>query len=91
MAARATVCVILRHFSFRLATVREIEVLKWSAAGKTKDEIGDIINVTCDTIKFHLKNCNSVAESGSAPRPKLRRPEVPVPSSTDCAQPCRNP
>lgn len=37
-------------------TGREIEVLKWSAAGKTYCEIGAILNIANDTVKFHLKN-----------------------------------
>lgn len=39
-------------------TKREIEVLKWSAAGKTVDEIGSILAVATDTVKFHVKNAS---------------------------------
>lgn len=35
---------------------REIEVLKWSAKGKTAAEIGIILNLSPRTVTFHLKN-----------------------------------
>lgn len=35
---------------------KEIEVLKWWAAGKTADEIAFILNCRKPTIKFHVKN-----------------------------------
>jgi LuxR family transcriptional regulator, quorum-sensing system regulator SolR len=38
-------------------TPRECEVLKWSAAGKTADEIGIILNVTARTVNFHIARC----------------------------------
>ena len=37
-------------------TPREIEVLKWSADGKTAGEIGDILNIAVPTVNFHIKN-----------------------------------
>ena len=37
-------------------TPREIEVLKWSADGKTAGEIGDILSVSVPTVNFHIKN-----------------------------------
>jgi len=37
-------------------TPREIEVLKWSADGKTAAEIGDILNISVPTANFHIKN-----------------------------------
>lgn len=40
-------------------TPRECEVLKWSAAGKTADEIGMILNVTPRTVNFHIARCIS--------------------------------
>lgn len=38
-------------------TPREIEILKWYADGKTASDIGDILNISIDTVKFHTKNC----------------------------------
>lgn len=35
---------------------REIEVLKWTAEGKTSGEISDILNVSERTINFHVAN-----------------------------------
>ncbi|RZL68251.1 MAG: LuxR family transcriptional regulator [Variovorax sp.] len=37
-------------------TPREIEVLKWSADGKTANEIGDILSIAVPTVNFHIKN-----------------------------------
>ncbi|MFS1436205.1 MULTISPECIES: autoinducer binding domain-containing protein [Vibrio] len=37
-------------------TPREIEVLKWTADGKTMSEIGIILNVSDRTAEFHLAN-----------------------------------
>ncbi|RZL86030.1 MAG: LuxR family transcriptional regulator [Variovorax sp.] len=37
-------------------TPREIEVLKWSADGKTAAEIGDILSISIPTVNFHIKN-----------------------------------
>lgn len=37
-------------------TAREIEVLKWSADGKTAAEIGDILSISIPTVNFHIKN-----------------------------------
>ncbi|AMM26560.1 autoinducer binding domain-containing protein [Variovorax sp. PAMC 28711] len=37
-------------------TPREIEVLKWSADGKTAGEIGDILSIAVPTVNFHIKN-----------------------------------
>jgi LuxR family transcriptional activator of rhlAB and lasB len=35
---------------------KEKEVLRWAADGKTSEEIGRILNVTADTVNFHLRN-----------------------------------
>jgi DNA-binding CsgD family transcriptional regulator len=37
-------------------TNREIEILKWWAAGKTADEIGTILNCSTSNIKFHVQS-----------------------------------
>ncbi|MBL0918749.1 MAG: helix-turn-helix transcriptional regulator [Hydrogenophaga sp.] len=37
-------------------TQREREVLRWSAAGKTTPEVAQILRVSENTVKFHLKN-----------------------------------
>jgi LuxR family transcriptional regulator len=37
-------------------TVREKEALKWTAAGKTYSEIGQILSIDGRTVKFHLVN-----------------------------------
>lgn len=35
---------------------RETEVLRWTADGKSAQEIADILNVTKHTVEFHIKN-----------------------------------
>lgn len=37
-------------------TQREIEVLKWTADGKTASEISELLSVSQHTINFHVKN-----------------------------------
>jgi len=37
-------------------TAREVEILKWSAAGKTYDVTASILNITSETVRFHLRN-----------------------------------
>jgi DNA-binding CsgD family transcriptional regulator len=39
-----------------LLSKREEEILRWVAAGKTNWEISVILNVSLNTVKFHLKN-----------------------------------
>jgi LuxR family transcriptional regulator len=45
-------------------TGREIEVLKWTADGKTSGEIADILAVSDNTVNFHIKN--AVAKLGTS-------------------------
>ncbi|MDD0976082.1 helix-turn-helix transcriptional regulator [Pseudomonas fontis] len=37
-------------------TVREIEVLKWSAEGKTADDIACILSLSKSTVNFHIRS-----------------------------------
>lgn len=37
-------------------TPRELEVLKWTADGKTAADIGDILGISVPTVNFHIKN-----------------------------------
>ncbi len=41
---------------FSKLTLREKEVLHWMKQGKTNWETGEILNVSENTIKYHLKN-----------------------------------
>lgn len=36
---------------------RELEVLKWTAEGKTSGEVATIMNITERTVNFHISNC----------------------------------
>ena len=37
-------------------TAREIEVLKWTADGKTYADISTLLDVSENTVNFHVKN-----------------------------------
>lgn len=37
-------------------TQRELEVLKWTADGKSSGQISDILTISIDTVNFHVKN-----------------------------------
>jgi LuxR family transcriptional regulator len=37
-------------------TAREVEILKWTADGKSSQDIADILLVSKNTIDFHVKN-----------------------------------
>ncbi len=37
-------------------TRREIQCLKWAAAGKTDADIGELVHISAPTVRFHLKN-----------------------------------
>jgi LuxR family quorum-sensing system transcriptional regulator SolR len=38
-------------------TPREIDVLRWTADGKTAGEVGAIMAITERTVNFHINNC----------------------------------
>nr|WP_314581694.1 helix-turn-helix transcriptional regulator [uncultured Pseudomonas sp.] len=37
-------------------TIREVEVLKWTAEGNTAAEVGDILSLRSRTVNFHITN-----------------------------------
>ena len=37
-------------------TAREVEVLRWTADGKSSSEIADILTISDNTVNFHIKN-----------------------------------
>lgn len=43
---------------------REIEVLKWTADGKSSADISHILNISVDTVNFHIKN--SISKLGTS-------------------------
>jgi LuxR family transcriptional regulator len=47
-------------------TSREVEVLKWTADGKSSNEIADLLSISENTVNFHIKN--SVAKLRTANR-----------------------
>jgi LuxR family transcriptional regulator len=38
-----------------LLSKREVEVLKWSADGKSAQDVADILNLSKNTVDFHIK------------------------------------
>ncbi len=46
-------------------TPREIEILHWTAEGKTAWAVGQILSVSEDTVKFHLRNILKKLHSNS--------------------------
>ena len=46
-------------------TNREIEILKWTADGKTTQETSDILRISIDTVNFHVKNAISKLKSAN--------------------------
>ncbi|MGV7211662.1 helix-turn-helix transcriptional regulator [Oxalobacteraceae bacterium A2-2] len=47
-----------------ILTSREIEVLRWTADGKTSSEVGEIMNISERTVNFHVNN--SLEKLGTA-------------------------
>jgi DNA-binding CsgD family transcriptional regulator len=39
-----------------ILTAKEKEVLHWIAEGKSQEEIGDILHISANTVKYHTKN-----------------------------------
>jgi len=39
-------------------TRREIQCLKWAAAGKTDSEVGEIVQIALPTVRFHITNAS---------------------------------
>jgi LuxR family transcriptional regulator len=46
-------------------TAREIEILKWSADGKSAQEIADILVLSKNTVDFHVKNAVSKLQTAN--------------------------
>lgn len=44
-------------FDIDSLSMREREVLLWTAEGKTADEIGEILGISARTVNFHIRNC----------------------------------
>jgi LuxR family transcriptional regulator len=40
-------------------TLRELEVLRWTADGKTSGEVGQIMHISERTVNFHVNNALS--------------------------------
>lgn len=45
-----------QEFQYGKLTGREIEVLKWTADGKSAQDVADILNISKNTVDFHVKN-----------------------------------
>lgn len=49
----------------RSLTAREVEVLKWTADGKTSGDISDLLDVSENTVNFHIKNAVTKLETAN--------------------------
>lgn len=47
---------VLRSFGMKKLTAREIEILKWTAEGKTAGDIAIILSMKERTVHFHVAN-----------------------------------
>ena len=59
-------------------TTREIETLRWTADGKTAWAVGQILSVSEDTVKFHLRNILRKLESNSKHQAVLKAMELGI-------------
>ncbi len=59
-AAHLSFCHLLNPGAFfampRPLTQRETEILQWTADGKTVPEIAELLNISTNTVSFHVKN-----------------------------------
>lgn len=60
-----TFCSKQNKFQFEKLTNREIEILKWTADGKSAQDIADILNISKNTIDFHIKNAITKLQSAN--------------------------
>ncbi|MFN7003646.1 MAG: LuxR family transcriptional regulator [Roseinatronobacter sp.] len=50
---------LMRTVSAPTLSHREIEILQWSAAGKTQTDIGDILSISARTVEVHMRSARS--------------------------------
>ena len=48
-----------------LISMRETDCLHWAARGKTNWEIGEILKISENTVRYHLKNAFSKLKTNS--------------------------
>jgi LuxR family transcriptional regulator len=53
----------LRQNSGVRLTAREVEVLRWTADGKSTRDVADILQVSTNTVGFHIKNAMAKLQS----------------------------
>lgn len=46
-------------------TAREIEILKWTADGKTSADIAEILSISENTVNFHIKNATAKLQTSN--------------------------
>lgn len=44
------------HRVYPALTARELDVLRWTADGKTSEEVAILLGVSCNTVNYHVKN-----------------------------------
>lgn len=45
-----------QHRVYPALTARELDVLRWTADGKTSEEVAILLGVSCNTVNYHVKN-----------------------------------
>lgn len=68
IATHVEACGLARQASMpHKLTRREVQCLRWAAAGKTDPEIGIILSLSVSTVRFHLRNASGrLGASGRA-------------------------
>lgn len=51
--------VVMRAISPPSLSLREIEILQWSAAGKTQSDIADILSISSRTVEVHIRSARN--------------------------------
>lgn len=49
-------------------SAREIEILQWAAAGKSQQDIADILSISNRTVEVHLRSCRSKLAALTTPQ-----------------------
>ncbi len=49
-------------------STREIEILQWTAAGKSQQDIGDILSISHRTVEVHLRSARQKLNALTTPQ-----------------------
>lgn len=60
--------VLSRALRFPALSLRELEILQWTAAGKSQQDIGDILSISHRTVEVHLRSAREKLYSLTTPQ-----------------------